>query len=87
MGDPTLRDRLVELRDRLHGEIENDHEPGCPCMCGKAANPAVLAALSKEYRAVLAEIEGLPGVEVVSASEERRARVIQLRADRSAVAS
>jgi hypothetical protein len=72
---PTHRQRLEALRDRLLNEIEGGHEEGCPCTCGGAADQRTLAALSKEYRAVLAELEALPAPERVSKSAALRARV------------
>lgn len=87
MSELTLRERLVELRNRLHAEIENDHDPACTCLCGKAGDPRTLASLSKEYRAVLADIEALPVEGPVSASEQLRARVIELRPGGAAVAN
>ena len=41
-----------------------EHQEGCPCECGPPPGDGrVLAALSRELRAVLLEIEKLPGVE------------------------
>lgn len=71
----THRQRLQDLRDRVLNEIEGGHEEGCPCTCGATADQRTLAALSKEYRAILAELEGLPAPEEASKSASLRARV------------
>jgi hypothetical protein len=78
-AEPTLRERLESLRDRLLGEIENDHDAMCGCVCGKSADSRTLAALSKEYRAVLVDIEQLPADEETSASARLRQRVADQR--------
>jgi len=62
--EPTYRERLIALRDHLATAIE-----------GGAEDSRTLAALSKEYRAVLAELESLPAPEETSQSASLRARV------------
>jgi hypothetical protein len=67
-------------RERLVSELCNGgHLPACGCECGKAANASALAAVSRELRAVMAEIEALPRAENVSASGSLAARVAATR--------
>lgn len=76
MGEQTYRERLEALRDTLAREIGDTHREGCPCDCGLAGDARTLAALSKEYRATLAEIEALPvDDEAVSESAALKSRV------------
>lgn len=76
---PTRREILEFLRTAITEEIESDlrHEPGCPCECGIPAehDPKVIATLSRELRAVVAELDGLPVDEGGSISASLRARI------------
>jgi hypothetical protein len=73
---PTRPELLVLARTRLASELaEGGHLPACGCECGKAANASALAAVSRELRAVMAEIEALPRAESESASGSLAARV------------
>ncbi len=68
-------------RERLVAELRaGGHLPACPCECGRAANAAALASVSRELRAVLSEIEALPQSEKASASGSLAAQVAALRA-------
>lgn len=87
MAEQSYRERLEALRDTLAREIEDTHSPGCPCECGVAGDARTLAALSKEYRATLAEIEALPvDDEAVSESAALKTRVQARWGDRRTVA-
>lgn len=71
------RDALEALRGRLAAEIDGGgHQPGCGCECGPgAADGRVLASLTKELRAVLAELDGLPLGEKESKVADLSARI------------
>jgi hypothetical protein len=68
------RKSLAALRDRLAGELDalsNVHEGGCGCDCGPPAQDGrVVVQLTKELRAVIAELDGLPAAKGVSAVDE-----------------
>ncbi len=71
---------LALARERLASELRGGgHLPACGCECGKAANASALAAVSRELRAVMAEIEALPRPENTSASGSLAARVAAAR--------
>lgn len=73
-------DILALAKERLVSELRGGgHLPVCGCECGKAANPAALASVSRELRAVLSEIESLPVSEVASASGSLAAQVANIR--------
>jgi hypothetical protein len=73
-GDARLT--LAALRDILAAELEpTEHRPGCECDCGPPANDgSKMAALAREMRAVLADIDKLPGGEVVTELDRIAAR-------------
>lgn len=61
-----LRQSLVAIRDRIAADLEaGKHQDGCTCQCDSpvAGDPRALAALSKELRAVLADIARIPSAE------------------------
>lgn len=66
-GIASRRERLSELRDSLHAAL-----------FGGEIAVREYAALSKEYRAVLAELDALPNSEEVSVADE----IAQRRANR-----
>lgn len=84
----TLGDRrksLVALRDRLATELDalsNVHEEGCGCDCGPPPQDGrVVVQITKELRAVIAELDAMPNGKEVSPvddlakkREERRKR-------------
>lgn len=72
---PSRREVLVELRDRLAAELDASHRPGCACECGPVGDGRILAGLSKELRAVVAELDALPVAEEASRSADLRKRV------------
>lgn len=77
---PTRPELLVMARERLAAELRTGgHLPACGCECGKAANASALAAVSRELRAVMSEIEALPRPENTSASGSLAARVASAR--------
>ena len=70
------RSILERARDVLLDELSTrGHLRSCECECGTAGDARVLAAVVKELRAVLAEIEALPAAEGASVSGDLRARV------------
>lgn len=73
------RSILVTLRDRLLIELSESggHEPGCLCSCDAPvpSDGRVLSALSKELRAVIAELDAMPDAKEVSVSADLRARI------------
>ncbi len=67
---------LEHTRDRLLAELDSGgHRLGCECECGPVADGRVLATLSKELRATLAELDTLPKAKEASPSAELRARI------------
>jgi hypothetical protein len=67
---------LEHTRDRLLAELDSGgHAAGCECECGPVADGRVLATLSKELRATLAELDTLPKAKEASKSADLRARV------------
>lgn len=65
LTSPERRTALVAMRELLAAAMKPaEHENGCPCECGPPpADGRVLAALSRELRGVLLEIEKLPSGE------------------------
>ena len=80
------RDSLIAIRDRLALETADTlwqrHKSECHCICGMG-DGRMLVSLVKELRAVMDEIEALPGGGEVSKSDELAKR----RASRIADAS
>jgi hypothetical protein len=75
------RASLIALRDRL-AEETNDvtwakHKRECSCACG-IGDGRVLVALVKELRAVIAELDSLPGKEGVTRLDQIAAGVTEL---------
>ncbi len=68
------RKSLAALRDRLATELDalsNVHEEGCGCDCGPPAQDGrVVVQLTKELRAVIAELDALPQGKGVSAVDD-----------------
>jgi len=62
--EPTRRERLETLRDML-----------CDLLSHPGIEPREIASLSKEYRAVLAELEAMPAPSEVSKSAALKSRV------------
>lgn len=79
--DPSRTDRravLVLARDKLLAELESGgHAAGCDCTCGPVADGRVLAAVTKELRATVAELDALPVPNEGSVSSDLRARIAQ----------
>lgn len=77
----TDRPTILHLaRERLVNELRTGgHLPACGCECGKAANAAALASVSRELRAVLSEIEALPQREKASVSGSLAAQIANVR--------
>lgn len=73
---------LEAIRDRLAAETDDTlwmkHKAECHCVCGMG-DGRLLIGLVKELRAVIAELETLPGAKELSASdqlaERRKARI------------
>lgn len=76
------RTALVAIRDRLAAETDDTlwmkHKAECRCLCGMG-DGRLLVALVKELRAVIEELETLPGAKEQSPSdqlaERRKARI------------
>lgn len=76
------RASLEAIRDRLAAETDDTlwmkHKAECHCVCGMG-DGRLLIGLAKELRAVIAELETLPGTKELSASdqlaERRKARI------------
>jgi hypothetical protein len=77
---PTRRETLLALREKLLSALADMHKPGCPCECGPAPDARQLAALAREIRAVVAEIDALPPAEETGISGDLRNRVADVRA-------
>lgn len=59
----SRRAGLIALRDLLAVELGGlGHSAGCSCECGAAGDGRVVAAVAKQFAAVMAELDGLPGV-------------------------
>jgi hypothetical protein len=77
------RRALVALRARLAAELDDgDHLSGCDCECGvSGADGRVVAAVVKELRAVISELDSLPGGEEVRPVDDLATRRAQRLAD------
>ena len=51
----AIRDRLAQVMDGTAG-----HELGCPCECGAPFDAGKLAGITRELRAVIAELDNFP---------------------------
>jgi len=72
---PSRREVLEALRGRLVDALDATHKPECECECGPPGDARLLAALAKELRAVVAELEALPAPEGKTVSGDLRERV------------
>lgn len=77
--NPTRREILEFLESTIRAELDSTltHDPGCPCECGAFAphDGRIVAALSRELRAVTAELDALPVDEGASLSASLRSRI------------
>ncbi len=77
---------LLALRRRLAGIMDGTvgHERGCDCQCGAPWDTGKVAAISRELRDIVRELDDLPeqggGSEVDRIQAEREARRLQARA-------
>lgn len=76
MDQTSRREVLEHLRSKLLAEVESGgHKDTCDCECGTAADGRVLTALTKELRAIVAELDALPAPAERSVSADLRARI------------